>query len=293
MNDMKFRLHGYILIAAIAVPVIAGLLIYSSVIKLDIEENKTLLPRIEDVPAEYWTKLAEKRIFFGHQTIGNDIIDGITEIIEEHNYVKLNIVETSEPTAFDRPVFAHTRIGYCRNPASKITCFEAVIENGVGNKVDIAFLKLCHIDVRWESDIRSIFDDYQKTIKNLQLRYPEIKFLHVTVPVCSRPKGVKRILRESIKLLIGRAGIWDDNIKRHRYNEFLNNAYSKTESVFDLALVESVNPGGFRCYITGGTEKVFVLAPEYAFSIGNLNHKGGKRIAEQLLITLAQTAGKF
>jgi len=57
-----------------------------------------------------------------------------------------------------------------------------------------------------------------------------------------------------------------------------------------LALIESVNPDGFRCYAAEGTEKVNVMASEYTEDSGHLNSRGRRKVAEQLLIILAEMA---
>jgi len=255
--------------------------------------NKIALPSIDDVPKEYWAKLAEKRIFFGHQSVGYNIIDGIIEIIKERDYIKLNIVETVDSTAFDRPIFAHAQVGRNTEPASKINGFKNIIDAGVGDKVDIAFFKFCYVDVMRDSNTRKIFDNYRNTIEDLKAHYPRTIFLHVTVPICSAPKGAERALKESIKLLVGKPGVLDDNIKRQHYNTLLNVVYSKTEPIFALALVESVDPNGFRCYATKRAEKVFVMASQYTDDGGHLNEEGRKRTGEQLLIILAEIANKL
>lgn len=257
------------------------------------DTNRVTLPLIDDVPKEYWVKLAEKRIFFGHKSVGYNIIDGIKDIINECDYIELNIVETCDPAEFGRPVFAHSQVGRNTDPVSKIKSFRNIMDAGVGNKVDIAFFKFCYVDITRDSDPQKIFDSYSATVEELENLYPETRFLHVTVPLCSVPKGAKRNLKQSVKLLIGKPGVWDDNIMRQRYNKLLNDTYSETEPVFELALTESVNPGGFRCYAAKGAEKVYVMVPEYTEDGGHLNGQGRKKIAEQLLIILAGIAKNF
>jgi hypothetical protein len=143
-----------------------------------------------------------------------------------------------------------------------------------------------------DSNPQGIFDSYWKAIEDLKVRYPDTEFLHVTVPIRSAPKGVKRYLKQSIKLLIGKQGVLDDNMKRQHYNTLLNDAYSKTEPLFDIALAESVSPGGYRCYAVKGEEKVDFMVSQYTYDGGHLNEKGRKRVAEQLLIIIAQTANR-
>jgi uncharacterized short protein YbdD (DUF466 family) len=261
--------------------------------KIRTESNKITLSSIDDVPRESWAKLAEKKIFFGHQSVGYNIIDGITDILKERDYIKLNIVEARGPAGFYKPVFAHAQVGRNTDPASKIESFREVMDAGVGGKVDIAFFKFCYVDIMRDSNPGKIFDSYSSAIEELKGRYPRTKFLHVTVPIRSVPKGAKKYLKQSVKLLIGRPGVLDDNMMRERYNKFLNDAYCSTEPFFDLALIESINSDGFRCYAVKGAEKVHVMVPEYTDDGGHLNSRGRKKVAEQLLISLAEIANSF
>jgi hypothetical protein len=283
----------YIFIVVVVISIIAALTMSFTKIETKTVTNKIMLPSIDDVPKKYWVKLSEKKIFFGHKSVGYNIIEGIKDIIKERDYIKLNIVETNEPAEFDKPVFAHSQVGKNTEPASKTEGFKNIIDSGVGEKLDIAFFKFCYVDVMQDSDPQKIFENYKTAIEYLKARYPKTKFMHVTVPVRSLPKGLKKTLKESIKLLIGKPGVLDDNIKRQNYNTLLNEAYPKTEPVFDLALIESVNPDGLRCYATQKAEKVFFMSPEYTEDGGHLNEKGRKIIAEQLLISLTKIANEL
>jgi hypothetical protein len=254
------------------------------------QKSNVTLPAIEDIDQEHWSALVEQRILFGHQSVGYNIVDGIKDIINEHSHIEVNIVETQERSEFDRPVFAHCRVGRNTDPASKIESFTSIMDAGVGNKVDIAFFKFCYVDLVRGSDPEGIFHDYEDAIGQLKVRYSQTKFLHVTVPICSAPRTAKRALKESAKFLVGKPGFIDDNVVRQRYNMLLEQAYSGNQPMFDLALIESVDRQGFRCYTTKGTNTVFLLAPEYTEDASHLNERGRKRVAEQLLIVLAKMA---
>ena len=168
--------------------------------------------------------------------------------------------------------------------------FTEIMESGVGSAVDIGFFKFCYVDIMRDCDPQRIFDDYSTAMEELTEKYPDVKFMHVTVPIRSIPKQAKRYLKQTIKLLIGKPGFFEDNIVRHNYNNLLRNAYSKTGLFFDLAFIESVNINGFGCYALKRDEKVAVMAPEYTEDAGHLNSLGRKKAAEQLLIKLAETA---
>jgi hypothetical protein len=288
---MKLRVF-YIFAAAAGLLAVAFLTMLLTRIKTTTDADKITFPSIDDVPKVYWAELADKKIFFGHQSVGYNFIDGIKDIINERDYIKLNVIETCEPAAFNQPVFAHAQVGMNTKPFSKIKSFEQIVDSGVGNKVDIAFFKFCYVDITRDSDPKKICDAYRAALKELKDRYPAAIFLHVTVPIRSVPKGLKRGLKQSVKSIIGKPGFLEDNSMRESYNELLRNAYSGKAALFDLARVESVNSGGCRCHVLKGARKVFVTAPEYTEDGGHLNSLGRKEAAEQLLITLAEIAGR-
>jgi len=290
---MRIKKEHYVP-AAVSAVLIMGVVTMSVLkIRARIDTNRITLPSIDDVPKAYWEKLAGKKIYFGHQSVGYNIMDGITDVISGRDDISLNIVESRESSVFDQPVFAHSQVGKNMDPASKVKGFIDIMDAGAGEKVDIAFFKFCYIDIMRDSDPQKIFNLYREALEELEKRYPETKFLHVTIPLRSTPKGIERNLKQSIKLLIGKPGVLDDNIKRERYNTLLRNTYSETGALFDLALIETINPDGFRCYAVKGEEKVHVMVPEYTEDGGHLNNQGKKKIAEQMLISLANIANEL
>ena len=40
-------------------------------------ENRVSFTALKDVPESTWTNLSKKKVFFGHQSVGDNIIDGI------------------------------------------------------------------------------------------------------------------------------------------------------------------------------------------------------------------------
>ena len=247
-------------------------------------EEKVHFTSIKDIPNSIWEKLSQKKIFFGHQSVGFNIIDGLKDLMKENPQIKLNIVETSNPADFDAPLFAHARVGKNTDPKSKIDAFAHVMEKGIGNKADIAFFKFCYVDVRSETDSQKVFDDYKKSMSNLTKKYPNTIFVHVTVPL----RTVQTGLKARIKKVIGRplSGV-DDNIQRKQFNEMLRKEYSGKEPVFDLAKIESTRPDGTKATFTKDGKTYYSLAPEYTYDSGHLNELGRKKVAEQLLFFLA------
>jgi len=291
---MRFtRLTRNLVLFLVAVLGSAALLLYlyNATLAVEYEEQKTVLPRISDVPREYWDELAHKKIFWGHRELGECVLDGITAIMRKHDFIKLNIVRTTDPNTFNKPILAHAELGTCVYPLTKIDEFDRVLQEGVGEKIDIALLKFCYSDFRWESNSEQTWERYRQMVNALRDKYPAVQFIHVTCPICTRPLRGQIIVREFVKYLLGRPTIWADNAKRQSYNNFLISTYGGKDTVFDLARVESVGLEGFRRYVTYEEEKVYVLAPGLAMSVGNTNVQGSIQIAEQLLICLANTAG--
>lgn len=66
---------------------------------------------MDNVSAAGWGELAGKKIFFGHQSVGYDIMEGVSALQKEHPSIRLTIVETTDPSRFDGPVFAHAQVG--------------------------------------------------------------------------------------------------------------------------------------------------------------------------------------
>ena len=90
-----------------------------------------------------WKKLERKRIYFGHKSVGFDIIQSINDIMDENPYIRLNIIETSDPKDFNEPIVAHSRVGKNTDPKSKCDAFADFIVKGTRNKTYFAFFKFC------------------------------------------------------------------------------------------------------------------------------------------------------
>ena len=46
----------------------------------EMPEKTVQFPNIKDVPASKWENLSQKKIYFGHQSVGFNIIDGIKDL---------------------------------------------------------------------------------------------------------------------------------------------------------------------------------------------------------------------
>ena len=254
----------------------------------EMPEKTTQFPSIKDVPVSKWQKLAQKKIFFGHMSVGYNILDGVRDIMKKNPQVKLNIVETTDKADFKIAIFAHSKVGKNYDPQSKIDAFKDVLEGGIGESADIAFLKCCYIDFMADTEVKKVFNEYRDTLSNLKNEYPKTTFIHVTVPLTAKQTGPKAW----IKQLIGRP-LWgvEDNIKKNQFNEMLRRQYDGKEPIFDIEEIESTYPDGRRMLSKKDGIAYYSLVPEYTHDGGHLNETGRKKVAEQLLILLANLSG--
>jgi len=247
-------------------------------------KNKVYYNSINDVSTEAWKELSQKTIYFGHQSVGFNIIDGINDLKKENPNISLNIVEIKTPDEMEKHVFAHSRIGANNDPSQKITDFKKYIENGVGDKANIAFLKFCYVDIHKDSDTAKVFSDYNKMILDVQKEFPKTTFVHFTVPLTVSKTNWKTWFKKTM----GKGELWEinDNIKRNEYNELVINQYDKKEPVFDLAKIESTDNENNRVSFSYKDKTYYSMFPGYTNDGGHLNENGRKKIAEQLLLFL-------
>lgn len=279
----EFRKHSPFFNSLIIISIVIILLMGCTGDKMKTEN--TTLPSIKNVTAGEWQNLSQKKIYFGHQSVGFNIIEGIKDLMKTNPQIKLNIIETINPMDLDSPAFGHSPVGRNMNPESKCNAFTELMNKGFGNKTDIAFFKFCYIDFSPETNVDELFKIYESTISSLQTKHPKVIFVHITVPLTMPQKGLKT----RIKKIIGKpvAG-YEDNLKREAYNEKLRKHYAGKEPVFDLALVESTTRAGSRTGFNFKGKTGYNLAPEYTDDGGHLNENGRKVVAEQLLIFLSK-----
>ncbi len=248
--------------------------------------NPVPLEKVADLPKASLECLAKKRVFFGHQSVGYNIVDGIIEVIREDKLIELNIAESDSPGGFRGPIFTHSNIGKNEDPSSKCAAFGELIGK-IHNDVDIALFKFCYVDINERTDVESVFREYDSLIGGLRKKYPRIRFVHVTVPLKAAPMDFKT----KVKRLIGYPHWVDDaNIRRNEFNRLLRERNNGKEPVFDLEEAESTRPDGSRSTFMKNGKSYLALASEFTDDGGHLNRLGRRHVAEQFLIALAKVA---
>ena len=262
----------------------------------EMEQQKIESNALKNVQPLLWENLSQKKIYFGHQSVGDNIVDGINDLIKENPQIKLNIVEINGIKDFSIGTFAHSKIGKNRDPASKFDAFEKLLGQ-IGGNIDIAFVKCCYVDIGAKADIEQIFDVYKKKMAQIKKKYPEIILVHFTVPLETSRIPFEfwlKIFKSAgwpyrTKMIRNIKKIWryGANIKRNELSDLIKMEYGGKEPVFDIAEIESTYPDGSREAFTKKGNTYYSLLSEYTYDGGHLNEMGRKKVAEKLLIFLA------
>ena len=253
------------------------------------QESKAYMKIIDSITEEEWGRLSKQNVYFGHQSVGFNIMDGVTDIMADNDNIKLTIKEASSLSEFEEPFFAHSRNGENRDWQSKIDGFHDKISSGLGKKADIAFFKLCYVDINGETDVQKLFESYRQTMKQLEKEFPDTVFLHTTAPL----RTTETSWKTWIKKLIGKEHIWEyaDNIKRNEFNDLIRQEYEASGKLFDIARIESTYTDGTRETFERKDNTYSSLVPSYTYDGGHLNELGRQMVAAHLLNILAKQAG--
>jgi hypothetical protein len=248
-------------------------------------QQQVAIPSLRDVTDEQWRRLAQRRVFFGHQSVGEDILAGVAEVLREHPAIGLRVVETDDPARMREPGLYHARIGKNYHPRTKLERFRELVPAAMADG-GVALLKYCYVDVNGKTDPGALFEEYRREVDALRAAHPRLTIVHVTLPL-ETDWGTyfhwKRVIRN--QLTTHR----ELNRLRLAFNERMRAAYGGREPVFDLAHLQSVGPDGTVQAVRYRFRKVPVLARAWTHDGGHLNEPGRRRIAEAFLVTLAQS----
>ena len=231
--------------------------------------------------------LASVKVFFGHKSVGENILDGVRSVMSAEPRLKLKVVRSMDPASVPGPALIEAEIGENGNPLSKNAAFASALRAGVGTQGGIALFKYCYVDITDSTNVATLFEQYRSAVETLRAEHPEIRFIHVTAPLTTVEPAAKAWLKD----ILGRSTARAANAKRNEFNDLVRQTYPP-ESIFDLAKVESTHPDGSRSYFELGKKPIYTLADEYTTDGGHLNAAGSEAAARELLITLARAANE-
>lgn len=228
--------------------------------------------------------LAQARVFFGHQSVGRNILAGIEALAAEAG-VPLRIQQIERLPPDDGPGLFHAPVGENGYPGEKCVDFRRFLAAPERPVYDVAVLKFCYVDldVGTPLDPHGLLDEYAKMVAELREQRPDVSLLHVTIPLRADAPGK----RTYVKRLLG-LSTEDDaaNILRNTFNEALQARFAN-EPIFDLAKVESTRPDGTRSSFTKNGKTYYSLVYDYSTDRGHLNEEGRRRVAAGFIHALA------
>lgn len=217
--------------------------------------------------------LSNLRLFFGHQSVGDNIIDGLRAVYAESGRPsppQWSVAHATNEGGVPRGYLADAHIGRNGDATGKIVAFDELMRSGYGDVVDVALMKLCYADFGLRGRPRRVFTTYQQTMAALEGDYPRVRFIYATVPLEAH-HGLRSDLR---------------NLRRTQFN-----AYVRTElgnrPVFDIAAVESTDAAGNRSLGTRGARQFERMQVAFSADGGHLNAEGSRRAAAELIALVA------
>jgi hypothetical protein len=223
-----------------------------------------------------WQALEKKRVVFGHQSVGENILSGIKQLAARDG-MDINIHEGRTGSA--KQGISHFQIGTNGDPMSKIQDFAASIDTGAAQGASVALMKLCYADFNADTNAKQVAKAYIASLESLAQRHPDIRFVAVTAPLTTAQTGPKAW----IKRLIGKQPSgYADNAKRAEFNTLLRQRYSDSGRLFDIARAET-EPAGKYCVVHVDGQDVETLCPELTNDGGHLNDRGQELVATAFL----------
>jgi hypothetical protein len=239
------------------------------------------------IDAHTATTAARARVFFGHQSVGANIIQAIPFVYDAKGLPSPEIVEVLPDSSTSLPgggFFAHSFIGENGDPEGKLDTFDSMLRSGLGDEVSVAMMKFCYVDIDASTDVAALFGKYQATFAALERDFPNVTFLYLTTPLTT-DGGVKGRL----KSLIGAGNpSAADNAARERLNTLIRRSYD-SDHVFDLAALESTAPNGTTLSGSYDGEVYHTLYEGYAVDEGHLTSTFARLAASKLLTLIANT----
>ena len=228
----------------------------------------------------------EARILFGHQSVGADILEGITELTDQLHAAPLGIIAGTGPGVATpaRGFLAEVRIGRNGDPLSKFEAFRAAA-GGAASRYDVVTMKLCYADFGAASDSTRIFDGYRRLVAGVRAEPACPVVLHVTAPLQTVTAGWKML----VKTLLGRQPDVRnlENLRRAEYSALLRRTFSG-EPLFDLAALESGGSADVPLARAPDSGAPPALMNRYTHDGGHLNAEGRSVAARGFIRALAE-----
>jgi len=240
------------------------------------------------------TAVARTRVFFGHQSVGMNVLDAVPGVDADHGVSAPPIEQGRAEPGPNGGFIAHKFIDEDVIDAGKLALedFDRTMRGGMGRQVDVALMNFCWGDIWSDTDVDALFARYRDTMAALERDFPNVTFIHVTVPLTTEP-GLFTELKTRLKTLLGRRDVRGEpaNVARERLNAMIRGEYAGRH-LFDLAAIESTKPDSTRVSGRYDDRGYFALYDGYASDMADLNAVGSKIAATGFLEAIAQASRK-
>lgn len=233
-------------------------------------------------------QVAGLRIFFAHQSVGQNIIDAVPAIYSSAGVDAPEIIRSEEPQTVTGGYLQHVNIGTNGDPLGKIAEFDRIIRGGVGDEVDVAALKLCYVDFHSGVEVSAIFDAYRSTLADLERDYPNVTFVYMTAPLTTDRGPLKRV---KARLGLDNSLSPEDNVVREEFNTNIRAEYSKAGRLFDIAAVQATASDGTRLLRSYQGANYYAMEDSLSSDPGHLSADGAVVVGGALFETIARVAG--
>jgi len=247
--------------------------------------GESVQPRsMDDALKTDFDRVSSARVYFGHQSVGGNIMDGLADLQGQLGQPLIRVGELgSLDVSGDHGVLLHTKVGKNEQPVSKCQDFQRILDQQLAGRIDVALFKFCYIDFSDTSDVEAIFQTYSSTMDDLKQRHPDITFIHVTAPLRSVDRGPGVWARE----MLGRPNRAKlANVSRNEFNRRLKERYA-ADPIYDLAAVMSTYPDGRRESFKLDGNTYDSLVPAYTDDGGHLNAVGRTHAAAEFVRSIA------
>lgn len=223
------------------------------------------------IPLAWLNKARKLNVFFGHQSVGWNILEGLESLASENNArYRVNIIENPPPGWFATNTgIGHADIGENGNPIFKIRDFNTKVSKhpGYGRNLNAALVKICFADINSQTNVKEIWNEYVSNMDNLKRRFPNLTLVWCTCPIVSNESNERR---EAFNKLV---------------REYCQNSHSM---LYDIADIEAYTPASKVCVM--GSQKI--LCKTYSQDGEHPDSDAGKqRLARGWWWMLARVAG--
>lgn len=226
-----------------------------------------MMVRVDERAVRDLEALKGRAIFFGHHSVGRDLLEGVAELSHEAG---VDVIIGEGP------------VGQNERPLEKFTDFERQV---LARRDELVTMKLCFVDFRPDTHVDGLVAAYIETVVRIRRSRPDVKILHIAPPLTAREMDAKARFNR----LLGRP-VWGDdaNLRRLEFAERVRIAFPQ-DVFFELGAAESTRPDGSREMHLVRDRQVPMLWAGYTHDGGHLNEAGRRVAARAFIRALAET----